>query len=89
LGPDDKNTIGLDSWLKSLIVCMHGVKVDRYLKQAKKIHKTMPEETRITYKEFIAFQYLLQNMDMLKSKVSQYKYMDYDMFCDVIQAFCA
>lgn len=67
---------------------MHGVKVDRYLKQIKKVSKDMPEDTRITFKEYVAFQYFLQNVDLLKSKVSQYRYMDYDMFCEVIQAFC-
>jgi hypothetical protein len=42
----------------------------------------------VTFNEFIAFQYFLQNLDLLKNKVSQYRYMDYDMFCDVTNNFC-
>ena len=67
---------------------MHGVKVDRYLKQIKKVSAAMPDSSRVTFKEYIAFQYFLQHVDMLKSKVTQLRYMDYDMFADVIEAFC-
>lgn len=30
----------------------------------------MPENSRVTYKEFVAFQHFLGNVDVLKSKVS-------------------
>jgi hypothetical protein len=54
-GPDDKNNISIDAWLQSIIVCMHGVKVDRYLKQIKRVTKVMPEDSTVTFEQFIAF----------------------------------
>jgi len=29
--PDENQTIELKDWLKSVIVCMHGIKIERYL----------------------------------------------------------
>lgn len=54
-GPDENETISLKNWLKSVIICMHGIKVERYLKQTKKVAESMPDNSRVTYKEFVAF----------------------------------
>ena len=41
----------------------------------------------ISLEEFIAFQLFLDNIDQLKSKVAQYKYLDYDMYKGILENF--
>lgn len=41
----------------------------------------------MTLKQYLAFQYFLQNVDILKNKVMQYRYMDFEMFESIISAF--
>lgn len=85
--PNEENKIDLESWLMSIIVCMHGNKVKDVKKRIKKVVKEMPEDCTVSYKEYIAFQHWLMQADRLKAKVSQYRYMDIDMFTDEISGF--
>ncbi len=85
--PDESNTISLKDWMQSIVVCMTGGKIERYLKRIKKVSKHFDENERVTLKQYLAFQYFLQNVDILKNKVVQYRYMDYEMFETIIQAF--
>lgn len=54
-GPDENNNISVKQWLSSIVVCMQTNKVDRYLKQAKKVAKQFPEQTFITKEEYLTF----------------------------------
>lgn len=91
--PDEKTgMISVEAFLKSLAVCLHGRKVEKYLRRIKKVVEGV-EKTEgmagkgISLKEFIAFQLFLDNIDQLKSKVSQYKYLDYDMYKGILESF--
>ena len=35
--PDESNTIDLESFLMSILTCMHGAKSERYIKRIKKV----------------------------------------------------
>lgn len=87
--PDESGTIRLKDWMQSTVVCMSGAKIDRYLKRIKKVSKHFDKNERVTLKEYMAFQYFLQNVDILKNKVVQYRYMDYEMFETIIQTYNA
>jgi len=52
--PDEKNTISLESFLKSLIVCF-GNHTERTLRRIKKVLQKMGEDHRVSFEEFIAF----------------------------------
>ena len=82
--PDENETIDMEAWLRSVIVCMSGLKVDRYVKQATKVKQAMGESHRVTFQEYMAFQYLLCNVDVLKSKLVQYRYLDFDMLVNLM-----
>lgn len=41
----------------------------------------------MSFLEFLALQHFLDNIDHLKAKISQYKYLDYEMFDAVVQGF--
>lgn len=47
--PNEQNEIDLDSWLMSIIVCMHGSKVNEVKKRIKKVKKSMPEGASVNY----------------------------------------
>lgn len=87
--PDENDTIDMEAWLRSVIVCMSGLKVDRYVKQAAKVKEAMGENHRVTFNEYMAFQYLLCNVDVLKSKLVQYRYLDFDMLVNLMAQFSA
>lgn len=91
--PDEKtNRISVEAFLKSLAVCLHGRKVEKYLRRIKKVIEAL-EKTEgmsgkgISLEEFIAFQLFLDNIDQLKSKVAQYKYLDYDMYKGILESW--
>ena len=91
--PDEKtNMISVEHFLKSLAVCLHGRKIEKYLRRIKKVVENVDKTEGLSSKgvsleEFIAFQLFLDNIDQLKSKVAQYKYLDYDMYKGILDSF--
>ena len=92
--PDEKTgRISIEAFLKSLAVCLHGRKVEKYLRRIKAVAEAveakngLPHKGSVSLEEFIAFQLFLDNIDTLKSKVAQYKYLDYDMYKGILEAF--
>ena len=73
--PDEKTgRISIEAFLRSLSVCLHGRKVEKYLRRIKKVVAKMEEEEKfvgagVSLEEFIAFQLFLDNIDRLKSKL--------------------
>jgi hypothetical protein len=53
--PDENGTISVSDWLRSVIVCMSGIKADRYLRRSSVVQKHFADEKRITLKEYMAF----------------------------------
>ena len=93
--PDEKTgRIPLEAFLRSLSVCLHGRKVEKYLRRIKKVVHKMEEEEKfvgagVSLEEFIAFQLFLDNIDRLKSKLHQFKFLDYDMYREEFDRFSA
>ena len=90
--PDEETgRISIESFLRSLAVCLHGRKVDKYMKRIKKVVKELEKmeskQKGVSLEEFIAFQLFLDNIDQLKSKVHQYKYLDFDMYNAILDSF--
>jgi hypothetical protein len=54
-GPDENGTVGLADWMQSIVVCMSGGKIERYLKRIKKVCKHFSEDERVTLKQYLAF----------------------------------
>ena len=73
-----------------MLSSMKNTKIEKTIKRINKICKHFSEdESRVKFEEFLAFQHFMDNIDQLKAKVSQYRYLDYDMFQNVVIAFCA
>ena len=85
----EEETIDLDVFLKSFIPCVSGEKRQRYLRSIDKVIKAMGEDgqSKVTFDQFLAFQYYLETIEKLKYKVAQYRYIDYEMFMQDIQQF--
>ena len=82
----------MEAFLRSLSVCLHGNKVEKYLRRIKKVVAKLEEDPHfkgagVSLEEFIAFQYFLDNIDSLRSKLNQFKYLDYDMYREVFENF--
>lgn len=86
---EGQDTITLESFLKSFIPCVSGQKRERYIRSISRVVDAMGEEgkTRITWDQYLAFQYYLDQIEKLKYKVAQYRYIDYEMFVSDIQQF--
>ena len=67
---DADESITAESFGKSLLICLPLNQTQRYLKR---IH-TMTIEGRVTFKEFIAFQRFIDDVDNIKEKVLAYRY---------------
>jgi len=54
---EETNTISLESFLKSITVCLPGDKINKYFRQIKALKDRYPEdfEKRISLDEFIVF----------------------------------
>ena len=91
--PDEKTgKIPMEAFLRSLSVCLHGNKVEKYLRRIKKVVAKLEQDPHfkdagVSLEEFIAFQYFLDNIDSLRSKLNQFKYLDYDMYREVFENF--
>ena len=74
-------------------MCLDPRKVEKFMKRIPKIvealDKTEGGKLGVSVDEFIAFQQFLDNQDQIKSKVAQYKYLDYDMYKNVLDSFSA
>ena len=82
----------MEAFLRSLSVCLHGNKVEKYLRRIKKVVAKIEEDPNfkgagVSLEEFIAFQHFLDNIDSLRSKLNQFKYLDYDMYREVFENF--
>ena len=90
--PDEKTgRISIESFLRSLAVCLHGRKVEKYMRRIKKVVEALEDvegfDKGVSLDEFIAFQLFLDNIDQLKSKIAQYKYLDFDMYNGILESF--
>ena len=67
--PDEKTgRISIEAFLKSLAVCLHGRKIDKYLRRIKKVVEAVEAKDGlpnkgISLEEFTAFQLFLDNID--------------------------
>lgn len=87
--PDEDNTIHLTDYLRTILSSMNGGQIEKKIKRIKKVSAALPQDgQRVTFLEFLAFQHFLENIDQLKAKISQYKYLDYEMFEQVVISFC-
>ena len=87
--PDENATIHLNDYLRTMLISMNGGQIEKKIKRIAKISAALPEDQqRVNFDEFLAFQHFLDNIDQLKAKISQYKYLDYDMFDQVVISFC-
>lgn len=86
---EETNTISLESFLKSITVCLPSDKINRYFRQINTLKDRYPEdfEIRVTLDEFIVFQHFLDNMDELKATIYRFRVIDYEMFEEVIKNF--
>ena len=84
--PED-GTISLEQWLYSLIKSVRGSRRDKCRKQIKKIVAQFPD-ARVSYNEFVSFNYWLNELNWLRAQIEQYRYLDYDGFYHHINQFC-
>lgn len=86
---EETNTISLESFLKSITVCLPADKINKYFRQIDKLIKNNPEEfeKRVSLEEFILFQHFLDNMDEIKAAIYSYKYIKFEKFQKAIHKF--
>jgi len=86
-GAEDEK-ISLECFLKSIISSVSGSKREFFLRRIKSVIKeTGSEDEKVDFGEFHAFQCYLENIDSLKYKVAQYRFIDYEMFVAEIKEF--
>lgn len=67
---EEKETIPIEDFAKSLLVCLPANHASHYIKR---IH-SLKYEGDITFKEFMAFQKFIDDVDNIKEKVLVYRY---------------
>ena len=85
--PDENGTISMEEFLGSVIKCVQGNKKSQYITQIFVVAEAMGD-SRVNYGEFVAFQLWLEQLDILRRKMQQFRYMDFDMFDSNIKGFC-
>lgn len=45
-------------------------------------------DRKVSYNEFLAFQLWLSELDLLRAKIQQFRYLDYEMFEAQVLSFC-
>lgn len=84
--PDENNTISIEEFLCAVVGVVKGSQVNIYLKQSKKVGDAMPDD-RVSFDDYLAFQYFCEQIDLLKSEVNQYRYLDFEMFTTYVSHF--
>ena len=67
---EEKVAISLENFAKSLLVCLPPNQIARYLKRIDQVKL----EGEVTFKEFIAFQRFIDDVDNIKEKVLAFRY---------------
>jgi len=87
---DEQDTMSIEDFLKQTIVCVNPAKHTKYLKQITKVVDLFEKEgitSRVSLSEFLAFQFFLDDIDVIKRKVAQLKSIDFDMFEEIFQDY--
>ena len=71
---DEKGTISAEDFAKSMLVCLPLNEVAKYLKR---IHE-LKLEGEVTFREFIAWQRFIDEVDVIKEKVLAYRFITLD-----------
>jgi len=67
---DEKETISIEDFAKSLLVCLPHNQATVYLKRI----ESLKLEGEVSFREFIAFQRFIDEVDNIKEKVLAYRY---------------
>jgi Ca2+-binding EF-hand superfamily protein len=81
----ENETISAEDFAKSLLVYLPQTQTARYLKR---IHQ-IKLEGEITFKQFLAFQHFIDDVDNIKEKVIAYRYINLDQLKALAKEFCA
>jgi len=78
--PDDQGLISMEDFLTSILTCMSGSKIDRYLRRIATVKSRQKFDSKVNFEQYRGFQVLLTHIDELKAKISQFRFVDFDMF---------
>lgn len=87
---DEQDTMSIEDFLKQTIVCVNPAKHTKYLKQITKVVDLFDKEgiaSRVSLSEFLAFQFFLDDIEVIKRKVAQLKSIDFDMFEEIFHDY--
>lgn len=88
MNPNEEGKISTANFLKSNLCYLGTVEKEAYRKRIKKIEQEIGEnDPGVSIQEFIAFQHFYLKLDVLKARMAQYRYLDYQSFQDVIENF--
>ena len=81
----ESEAISAEDFAKSLLVYLPQAQTAKYLKR---IHQ-IKLEGDITFKQFLAFQHFIDDVDNIKEKVLAYRYINLDQLKALAKEFCA
>ena len=82
---EEKDTISLENFAKSLLVCLPPNQIARYLKRIDQVKL----EGEVSFKEFIAFQRFIDDVDHIKEKVLAFRYISLEQLIQLANEFTA
>lgn len=82
---EENETISLEDFAKSLMVCLPYNHAATYLKR---IH-SLKLEGEVSFKQFIAFQRFIDDVDNIKEKVLAYRYITIDQLKKLCEEFAS
>ncbi|CAI2370739.1 unnamed protein product [Moneuplotes crassus] len=80
---DEDETISAESFAKSLLSCLNYTQASKY---SRRIH-SLKLEGRVSFKEYVAFHNLIEKADIIKMKISTYRFLSLGMFRDLCDDF--
>ena len=80
---EEKDTISLENFAKSLLVCLPPNQISRYLKRIDQVKL----EGEVSFKEFIAFQHFIDDVDNIKEKVLAFRYITREQLINLAKEF--
>lgn len=67
---DEKNSIPAEDFAKSLLICLPLNQTNQYLKRIQNLNI----EGSVSFEEFIAFAFFIDELDQIKQKVLAFRY---------------
>ena len=83
--PNEQGRVPMECFLKANLSNLTGTNQDIYRRHIKKVCESFGDnDPGINLHEFIAFQYIWENQDALKAKLTKYRFLDYVSYLDFV-----